>query len=132
MKFRNCKDCTISDLYFIDSPQAHISILDGNNIGISNLKIEAPGDSPNTDGIHIHRSNHITIHRAWIGSGMFCSVHCLDNMTSQFIIPLNLVASSVADHDLLLPFQQVMIVSQSRTTLPTSKLQMFIADLVME
>lgn len=71
MKFQKWKDCSLSNLHFINSSQAHISILDSKNISLSNLRIEASGDSPNTDGIHIHRSNQITINQAWIGSGTF-------------------------------------------------------------
>uniref|UniRef100_A0A7N0TZE0 Polygalacturonase n=1 Tax=Kalanchoe fedtschenkoi TaxID=63787 RepID=A0A7N0TZE0_KALFE len=72
MKFLSCKDSSLSDLNFINSPQAHISILGSSNIRVSNMKIEAPGDSPNTDGIHIHRSHQVTIDNAQIGSGDDC------------------------------------------------------------
>ncbi|KAL9687855.1 hypothetical protein QQ045_032263 [Rhodiola kirilowii] len=72
MKFLSCKDSSLSDLNFINSPQAHISILDSSNIHISDMMIEAPGNSPNTDGIHIHRSREVTIDKSWIGSGDDC------------------------------------------------------------
>uniref|UniRef100_A0A7N0TDY5 endo-polygalacturonase n=1 Tax=Kalanchoe fedtschenkoi TaxID=63787 RepID=A0A7N0TDY5_KALFE len=72
MKFLSCEDSSLSDLHFINSPQAHISILSSNNVRVSNMIIEAPGDSPNTDGIHIHRSRQVTVDKAWIGSGDDC------------------------------------------------------------
>jgi galacturan 1,4-alpha-galacturonidase len=50
----------------------HIGVLQCNNFYASEMYIEAPGDSPNTDGIHIERSSRVTINDVFIGTGDDC------------------------------------------------------------
>lgn len=40
------------------------------DVDVGNLKILAPGDSPNTDGIDISGSSHVYIHDSKIQTGM--------------------------------------------------------------
>lgn len=52
----------------------HMAIESSKYVYIKNLYIEAPGDSPNTDGIHIQRSKKVSISRSSIRTGnMFFS-----------------------------------------------------------
>ena len=53
-----------------DSPNAHIRISGCDNSIISNLHINAPKDSPNTDGIDISSSTHVQIRNSVIATGM--------------------------------------------------------------
>ncbi|CAN1221708.1 unnamed protein product [Linum grandiflorum] len=55
-----------------DAKQFHISVFGSKNYTLSNLKIQAPRDSPNTDGIHIGKSTQVTIQNSIIGTGDDC------------------------------------------------------------
>ncbi|XP_047312868.1 probable polygalacturonase At1g80170 [Impatiens glandulifera] len=62
----------ISGLTFLDSPHMHIAIERSDSVYVSNLTIIAPGDSPNTDGIHIQHSTNVFIEDTNIGTGDDC------------------------------------------------------------
>ncbi|CAN1221499.1 G9, partial [Linum grandiflorum] len=55
-----------------DAKQFHISVFGSKNYTLSNLKIQAPRDSPNTDGIHIGKSTQVIIQNSIIGTGDDC------------------------------------------------------------
>ncbi|CAL5369954.1 unnamed protein product [Camellia sinensis] len=61
----------ISDLTFIDSPQMHMALERSIWVYVYNLTISAPGDSPNTDGIHIQHSTHVFISQTHIGTDSY-------------------------------------------------------------
>ncbi|CAL5025966.1 unnamed protein product [Urochloa decumbens] len=50
----------------------HIVILESSGVSVSGLTIAAPGSSPNTDGIHIERSQNVKITSSSIGTGDDC------------------------------------------------------------
>lgn len=50
----------------------HIFITNSQNIRVRRVHIEAPGTSPNTDGIHISNSNNVRIARTHISTGDDC------------------------------------------------------------
>ena len=49
-----------------------MALVECHNFRGSRIKISAPGDSPNTDGIHIERSSSVDIERSRIGTGDDC------------------------------------------------------------
>ncbi|XP_028758808.1 polygalacturonase-like [Neltuma alba] len=55
-----------------DSKNFHVNVLSCNNINFDGFNISAPGDSPNTDGIHIGRSNGVTVANTNIATGDDC------------------------------------------------------------
>ncbi|PIA47669.1 hypothetical protein AQUCO_01400345v1 [Aquilegia coerulea] len=63
---------TVKGLTSINSQIMHISINNCNNLLMQGLKIVAPDDSPNTDGIHIQLSTGVTITGASIKTGDDC------------------------------------------------------------
>ncbi|KAL3642141.1 hypothetical protein CASFOL_012956 [Castilleja foliolosa] len=65
-------DITIDGLSSINSQMFHIEIHDCQNVKLTNTKISAPGNSPNTDGIHISQSSSVTIMNSHIGTGDDC------------------------------------------------------------
>ncbi|XP_062103562.1 polygalacturonase-like [Humulus lupulus] len=62
----------IKSVTSLDSKQFHYTVLGGENLSFKNLKILAPADSWTTDGIHIGRSNNITITESIIQTGDDC------------------------------------------------------------
>ncbi|CAJ2648442.1 unnamed protein product [Trifolium pratense] len=62
----------IHHLSSINSKGGHFKTYGCENIRFTNVKISAPGDSPNTDGIKISNSNGVAIERVNIGTGDDC------------------------------------------------------------
>ncbi|XP_024515048.1 probable polygalacturonase At1g80170 [Selaginella moellendorffii] len=50
----------------------HLAIEESSNVSIKGVEILAPHDSPNTDGIHLHMSNNVSIEKCIIGTGDDC------------------------------------------------------------
>ncbi|XP_058068882.1 exopolygalacturonase-like [Magnolia sinica] len=65
-------DGTIRGISSVNSKFFHIHIFGSKNINLHSLKISAPKDSPNTDGIHIGSSSGVKISRSVIGTGDDC------------------------------------------------------------
>ncbi|XP_065851159.1 probable polygalacturonase At3g15720 [Euphorbia lathyris] len=72
MHFSKCDNLQLSGLTHINSPKNHISISDCNGVSISNPQIQAPKESPNTDGIDISQSTYVNITDSNIGTGDDC------------------------------------------------------------
>ncbi|CAH9136157.1 unnamed protein product [Cuscuta epithymum] len=72
LKFISCNEGSLSNILMTNSPQSHVLLIGCNGFRVDNIRIESPGDSPNTDGIHIHSSQHIFITNSRIGSGDDC------------------------------------------------------------
>lgn len=71
LRITNSKNLTLSGLKFKDNPRMHIVIDGVQGAHLTNLNIEAPGHSPNTDGIHVGESTNVTIEHCVIGTGMY-------------------------------------------------------------
>ncbi|KAK1398828.1 exopolygalacturonase [Heracleum sosnowskyi] len=56
----------------VNSKGFHIKVLESDNVIVQNVTIIAPGDSPNTDGVHISRSQNVTVADSKIGTGDDC------------------------------------------------------------
>nr|XP_018681760.1 PREDICTED: polygalacturonase-like [Musa acuminata subsp. malaccensis] len=65
-------NATISSISSIDSKLFHMQIFESRDITLDSIKISAPGDSPNTDGIHIADSTNIQVSNSVIGTGDDC------------------------------------------------------------
>ncbi|XP_020245232.1 polygalacturonase ADPG2-like [Asparagus officinalis] len=72
LAFGNCSNITLEGLRFVNSPMKHISIFKSSGVQLRNLTILAPGESPNTDGIHIEESQQAEISNSIIGTGDDC------------------------------------------------------------
>uniref|UniRef100_A0ACD5X5M1 Uncharacterized protein n=1 Tax=Avena sativa TaxID=4498 RepID=A0ACD5X5M1_AVESA len=70
--FVNNLNTVVRDIMFVNSKFFHIALLQSNNTRMTNLRISAPEDSPNTDGIHIERSTGVVIADTRIGTGDDC------------------------------------------------------------
>uniref|UniRef100_A0A7N0TAK4 Polygalacturonase n=1 Tax=Kalanchoe fedtschenkoi TaxID=63787 RepID=A0A7N0TAK4_KALFE len=72
LRFESCNNVTINYVNTKDTPGVHFSIKSCNDVEISNVKISAPADSPNTDGINIVASKRVTIRDSTIRTGDDC------------------------------------------------------------
>ncbi|XP_031107674.1 probable polygalacturonase At1g80170 isoform X1 [Ipomoea triloba] len=72
MKFMYCNNTTLNNIHFVNSPQTHMQLFVCSGFNINNLTVQSPGDSPNTDGIHIHASEHVVITYSKISCGDDC------------------------------------------------------------
>lgn len=60
----------VKDLTIQFAQQMHFTISRSEAIRISGVRIIAPSDSPNTDGIHITDSTNVAIQNCHIGTGI--------------------------------------------------------------
>ncbi|GKV22256.1 hypothetical protein SLEP1_g32138 [Rubroshorea leprosula] len=67
-----CNGLKLSGLTHLNSAKNHISLSGSNNVIISNIRIIAPEESPNTDGIDISTSSNVMIKNSFIGTGDDC------------------------------------------------------------
>ncbi|KAI5656459.1 hypothetical protein M9H77_25252 [Catharanthus roseus] len=72
LQFVRCDGLNLNGLTHLNSPRNHIGIHRSNNVNISQLRIIAPKDSPNTDGIDVSCSTNVTISRSIIQTGDDC------------------------------------------------------------
>ena len=72
MKFDFITNGYVHHMQSINSKQSHFVLFGCENMTLRRLKITAPNDSPNTDGIKIGRSNGINISSVNIGTGDDC------------------------------------------------------------
>ncbi|XP_050364772.1 polygalacturonase [Argentina anserina] len=70
--FYKCNNLVVKNLKFQDAQQMHVSFEGCTNVQASYLTITAPETSPNTDGIHVTRTQNITISNSNIGTGDDC------------------------------------------------------------
>ncbi|VVA96861.1 unnamed protein product [Arabis nemorensis] len=62
----------IRDITSLDSKNFHVNVIGAKNMTFTNVKVIAPAESPNTDGIHVGRSDGIKILNSMISTGDDC------------------------------------------------------------
>ncbi|TYK16348.1 exopolygalacturonase [Cucumis melo var. makuwa] len=72
MKLDFITNSKVHNLRSIDSKNSHFTLFGCSKMNITNIRISAPGDSPNTDGIKIGSSDRIDIRNSIIGTGDDC------------------------------------------------------------
>ncbi|KAJ0039080.1 hypothetical protein Pint_23994 [Pistacia integerrima] len=70
--FFGCNNLRVANLRFKNSQKMHLSFKKCVNVIALNLKVIAPGNSPNTDGIHVTETQNIQIKNCVIGTGDDC------------------------------------------------------------
>lgn len=63
---------TVEHITSLDSKFFHLHLFECNNMKLDSLRITAPGESPNTDGIHLGNSKNIEISNSVIETGDDC------------------------------------------------------------
>ncbi|KAF8403803.1 hypothetical protein HHK36_011909 [Tetracentron sinense] len=70
--FNKCKNLRVANLKIKDAQQIHLSFQKCVDVQASNLMVTAPEKSPNTDGIHVTKTQNIQIESCVIGTGDDC------------------------------------------------------------
>ncbi|KAM3293900.1 hypothetical protein ACQJBY_037050 [Aegilops geniculata] len=66
------RNVVIQGLTSLNSAGIHVTVQASTGVAILDTVVSAPGDSPNTDGIHIKQSSDVAIRNAVIGTGDDC------------------------------------------------------------
>ncbi|XP_022766693.1 polygalacturonase-like [Durio zibethinus] len=72
LTFYENQHLVVNNLKIQDAQQIHVSFDKCVDVQASNLVVTAPGDSPNTDGIHVTKTQNILIESSTIGTGDDC------------------------------------------------------------
>ncbi|KAL3749991.1 hypothetical protein ACJRO7_011032 [Eucalyptus globulus] len=72
MRFDHCLNVTFSGIKIQNSPNFHLTFDQCVGVLVRDMSISSPGDSPNTDGIHLGNSQDVTIHDATLACGDDC------------------------------------------------------------
>ncbi|KAG9145751.1 hypothetical protein Leryth_011189 [Lithospermum erythrorhizon] len=72
LMFSKAKKCVVDGVNFLNAKGVHLKVTGSEEVSISNVKVTAPDESPNTDGIVISNSNRITVTNCNIGTGDDC------------------------------------------------------------
>ncbi|XP_047939996.1 polygalacturonase-like [Salvia hispanica] len=72
LAFLNSNKIRINGLTSINSQMFHIVVHGCNDTNLQNIKISAPDESPNTDGIHIGESSGVSVTNSRIATGDDC------------------------------------------------------------
>lgn len=72
LQFQTVGNSKMEKVNFKDSMGFHLKVTDSHDVSISNVKITAPGTSPNTDGIHLSNATNTNITDCTIGVGDDC------------------------------------------------------------
>ncbi|CAH9098970.1 unnamed protein product [Cuscuta epithymum] len=70
--FENSTNLKVENLSFKNAQKMHLTFNVTRNVEASHIKIQAPEDSPNTDGIHVSGSYNVTITNSNIATGDDC------------------------------------------------------------
>ncbi|KAK7246105.1 hypothetical protein RIF29_40964 [Crotalaria pallida] len=72
LAFNNSDHIVITGLTSVNSQLFHMIIIGCHNVRVHGVKLMAPGNSPNTDGIHVQSSTDVTILKPRIRTGDDC------------------------------------------------------------
>lgn len=67
--FYGCDGLKVHGTTHVNGPGSHLYVVHGKNIEISNITINSPGDSHNTDGIDITNADNVYVHDSFIATG---------------------------------------------------------------
>ncbi|XVE92400.1 hypothetical protein REPUB_Repub01dG0094000 [Reevesia pubescens] len=73
LRFYGSFNVTVTGITIQNSPQCHLKFDNCMGVVVHDMTISSPGDSPNTDGIHLQNSKDVLIH----GSNLACGDDCV-------------------------------------------------------
>lgn len=77
-------------LRFKDSPMMHLVLNGIRSLFVSNVTIEAPKESPNTDGIHVQECTNAHIEHCTIGTGIYKCIYMYTVLSKHRWLQINL------------------------------------------
>ncbi|URD98887.1 Glycosyl hydrolases family 28 [Musa troglodytarum] len=72
LRFYGSYNATVTGIRIQNSPRCHLKFDNCEAVEVFNITVSSPGDSPNTDGIHLQNSRNVWIHRVDMGCGDDC------------------------------------------------------------
>ncbi|OVA16982.1 Glycoside hydrolase [Macleaya cordata] len=72
LRFYGSYDVTVKGITIVNSPQCHLKFDNCIGVQVFNINISSPGDSLNTDGIHLQNSKDVLIHDTNLACGDDC------------------------------------------------------------
>ncbi|KAK8717030.1 hypothetical protein V6N13_044314 [Hibiscus sabdariffa] len=72
LRFYGSSGVTVTGITIQNSPQTHLKFDDCTSVLLSNFVASSPGDSPNTDGIHLQNSQDVVISATTLACGDDC------------------------------------------------------------
>ncbi|XP_010551910.1 PREDICTED: polygalacturonase At1g48100 isoform X2 [Tarenaya hassleriana] len=72
LRFYGSNGVTITGITIQNSPQTHLKFDDCSGVQVSGFTASSPGDSPNTDGIHLQNSHDVVIYSSTLACGDDC------------------------------------------------------------
>ncbi|CAA7056168.1 unnamed protein product [Microthlaspi erraticum] len=72
LKFRNMKNLEVTGITSINAKAFHMFLVKTDGVKINNIKLIAPAESPNTDGIHLSNADNVAILDSKIATGDDC------------------------------------------------------------
>ncbi|KAL9226349.1 hypothetical protein vseg_002173 [Gypsophila vaccaria] len=72
LRFYASNNIIVRDITIKNSPLCHLKFDNSIGVKVNNITISSPGDSPNTDGIHLQNTKDVEIHHSNIGCGDDC------------------------------------------------------------
>ncbi|CAA0820190.1 Pectin lyase-like superfamily protein [Striga hermonthica] len=72
LRVADVKGSTVVGISFVNSAKAHLKFDNCDGVLVDTISIQSPGESPNTDGIHLQNSVNVEIRESKISSGDDC------------------------------------------------------------
>lgn len=69
LRFYGSYNVKVTGIRIQNSPQCHLKFDNCEMLEVSNITLSSPGDSPNTDGIHLQNSRDAVIHHSDLACG---------------------------------------------------------------
>ncbi|XP_035549401.1 polygalacturonase At1g48100 [Juglans regia] len=72
LRFYGSTGVTVTGITIQNSPQTHLKFDSCTTVQVSDINVSSPGDSPNTDGIHLQNSQDVVIYSTNLACGDDC------------------------------------------------------------
>ncbi|RZB60680.1 Polygalacturonase [Glycine soja] len=69
LRFYGSDGVTVTCITIQNSQQTHLKFDSCTNVQVSGISVSSPGDSPNTDGIHLQNSQNVVIYSSTLACG---------------------------------------------------------------
>ncbi|WOK98520.1 hypothetical protein Cni_G07232 [Canna indica] len=87
LRFYGSYNVTVTGITIQNSPQCHLKFDNCEAVQVFNMTVNSPGNSPNTDGIHLQNSRDVMIHH----TNMSCGDDCISIQTGSSNINIHSV-----------------------------------------